>query len=59
MNNAIKISEKILNEFDSLVKESGVSREEFLSYVAKFYDIDNNLENDFIDPDAYYDSFIA
>ncbi|QGU95354.1 hypothetical protein GOM49_09870 [Clostridium bovifaecis] len=58
-NHAVKISDRILKEFDSLVKEAGVSQQEFLSYVAKFYNINSNFEKDSIDYGAYYDSFIA
>lgn len=60
MNNpTVKISEEILKEFDDLVKKSGVSREEFLNSIANFYNINNILEKDIIDPTAYYDSFTA
>jgi metal-responsive CopG/Arc/MetJ family transcriptional regulator len=58
-NHSVKISEEILKEFDALVKKSGVSQKEFLIYMANFYNINNILEKDIIDPAAYYDSFIA
>jgi len=57
-NHTIKISEEILKEFDGLVEKSGLSKQELLSSIAKFYNI-NNLEEDIIDPTAYYDSFTA
>lgn len=57
MNNNIIISEPILKEFDNLVKKAGVSKEEFLYYVGKKYNINMPKENDIIDYNAYYDSF--
>lgn len=60
MNNGkTVIPEKILKEFDGLVKEAGVSQQEFLSYISKFYNIDKSIDIDKINYDAYYDSFIA
>jgi hypothetical protein len=58
-NNSIKISEQLLKEFDGLVQKSGVSKQEFLSSIANFYNINSILENDIIDVTSYYDSFIA
>lgn len=58
-NGAVIIPEKILNEFDSLVKKSGVSEQEFLTYISKLYNTNNNIENDKIDFESYYNSFIA
>ena len=58
-NCAIEISSKILEEFDGLVKKSGVSQQEFLSYIAGLYDINNSSEKYISDYKAYCDSFIA
>ncbi|MDF2880783.1 MAG: hypothetical protein K0R54_1340 [Clostridiaceae bacterium] len=58
-NGKALIPEKILREFDGLVKEAGVSQQEFLCYISKFYNIDHSLEEDKIDYEAYYESFIA
>lgn len=58
-NCAIEISSKILEEFDGLVKKSGVSQQEFLSYIADLYDINNSSEKYISDYKAYCDSFIA
>lgn len=58
-NNRVEITEEILREFDDLIKEAGVSRQEFLNYVAKLYDVDNNIGKDNIDYNAYYESFTA
>jgi ACT domain-containing protein len=58
-NHRLEINDKILREFDDLVKESGISRQEFLNYVAEVYNINNNLEKDIIDYNAYYESFTA
>lgn len=54
-NQRVEITEEILRAFDNLVKESGVSRQEFISYVAKVY----NIGKDTIDINAYYESFTA
>lgn len=58
-NHAVKISEELLKEFDGLVQKSGVSKQEFLSSIANFYNINNIAENDIIDVASYYDSFTA
>lgn len=58
-NCAIEISSKILEEFDGLVKKSGVSQQEFLSYIADLYDINNSSQKYISDYKAYCDSFIA
>lgn len=56
---SVGINDKILKELDDLVKESGVSPKEFLSYIAEFYKINNNMEKDIINYDSYYDSFVG
>jgi len=58
-NCAIEISDKILEEFNGLVKKSGVSQQEFLYYIANLYNINNNSEKYNNDYNAYCDSFIA
>lgn len=58
-NHVVKISEELLKEFDGLVQKSGVSKQEFLSSIANFYNINNIAENDIIDVASYYDSFTA
>jgi metal-responsive CopG/Arc/MetJ family transcriptional regulator len=58
-NQIVELNEKLLKEFDELVKESGVSRQEFISYIAKFYNINNRTDRDTIDYSAYYESFTA
>ncbi|KOA19272.1 hypothetical protein CLHOM_23780 [Clostridium homopropionicum DSM 5847] len=58
-NCAIEISDKILEEFNGLVKKSGVSQQEFLNYIANLYDINNNSEKYISDYKAYCDSFVA
>lgn len=60
MNNSTKqISDKILCEFDNLVKKAGVSKQEFLSYVEKASNINKNLGLEISDYNAYCDSFTA
>lgn len=58
-NSTFKISEQILKEFDGLVEKSGVSKQDFLTSIAKLYNINSLSEKDIIDPVAYYDSFTA
>ncbi|MBU5591184.1 ribbon-helix-helix domain-containing protein [Clostridium sp. MSJ-4] len=53
-NNMIKISEEILNEVNNLAEKSGMSKEDFVNCLTKFY-----CTKDIIDSDCYYDSFIA
>lgn len=49
-----KISEEILIQVKHLAEESGMSKEDFVHCLAKFYDV-----NDSIDCNCYYDSFTA
>lgn len=58
-NCAIEISDNILEEFNVLVKKSGVSQQEFLNYITNLYDTNNNSENYISDYKAYCDSFVA
>lgn len=58
-NHRIEISEGILRDFEDLVREAGVTREEFLSCVSRVYGINYCLEKDSLDYRSYYDSFIA
>lgn len=53
-NGTFKISEEILNQVNSLAEESGMSKEDFIHCLAKFYDL-----NDSSDCRCYYDSFTA
>lgn len=53
-NNLCNVSDEILKEVNNLVKKSGLSKEDFVNYLAKLYDANN-----IIDSNSYYDSFIA
>lgn len=58
-NKTVNLPEEILSEVDSLLKESGISAQDFVNSVASFYNVKNSIERDVIDSSAYYDSFIA
>ncbi|MBU3220568.1 ribbon-helix-helix domain-containing protein [Clostridium algidicarnis] len=53
-NGTFKISEEILNQVKHLAEESGMSKEDFVHCLAKFYNV-----NDSSDCNCYYDSFTA
>lgn len=60
MNNYTnQIDDQVLTELDGLIEKTGVSRQEFLNYVAKVYNTNSSVERNVTDYDSYCDSFVG